>query len=837
MADPQAHGEAARLLATPLGVSLFDIPLSANLYALNAFRLVGVAASVAESGLEHAIQRYRNLLRLSPQRAMGLSAPLGYEVPLRPEDALESVAKLEDPRHRLISELFWPHVVLEDGPSMVPAAGRTAGRAVQDCPADGRPVSTLDQALARHAQAVVLHNEALADELSGTGANGTDTWPRALELWAQVADCSEFWTFLRERAERLDDPRVGPEDVRAVERELPSAVLAWNELFLASHGSTWNVTGIDRHLQLVRSSGFAQRHKDAALLKMLGQLAKGRLNPLIDRLRQAISGGGKLRRLAARDALNPVLLEAQQLRDYFGAVAPTLCADLELGEFDALAEAVLEVVSGDKLDYSEDNPRALLLSVVSTHKLLSLPLSKPMRRRARAALQGDIALLYKNVEPDWKGTDPARCWFLPTEDADSEAAIVLPMYKITRVSGGSVRWDPRNIVIPRSERARRAHEGKWPPKDLASLDVATLDSRSQALVAEIRAAEAGADAAIGKATLAMEDQRRQAESALAHALAEHGKRFASPVARDKAELDRIKADYQSRVDAEDDGQRRALSAARQAAQEPIARTESAYQAAISSSRGPLGLLRTKPAYLWIAGAGFGIAATFASLRLDTVSAATLLAGTTALIFVGLMAARRRRLELAKAQRDAPRAELAAQEQRIQRSHAQASSQLAARARDEGVKATARLAEVGGESDRIRQAGARRSEELRKAHDSAIAQIRQNLDAATAGHRAELTKRLTPRPQSDRSLFPAYGKAKASGYKDGSKPTDSEVDELVNDQIKSLMKSLSESERHLLGLMLGKLDSEQGQQLMDILLDASPSARGQKLLEIIRGGSR
>lgn len=826
---PSRH--TARLLAAPLDVSLLGQPLGADLYARNGFRLVGVSAAAADVPLEAAIQKFRNLQRLSPNAALGQSVSLGYELPLSREDALESLARLKDPRHRLLSELFWPHLAAER--FAIPGSKRLLASddliAALEAGAQG---ADREAALARHALAIIFHNRAIADELlHADGKDSQAAWSRALAWWARVVDCDTFWAYIQERGERLDDPRVRRTNIDAAREQLPLALLAWQSLFVSRYGPDWRPEDIHRHFSLIHGASFREEAKRTAVLAAASRLAKTRLEPLIDRLREATSGTAKLSRRQAREALSPVLAEALALRRFLASESRRSDSELEVAEFDVLAEEGLRVVSGDKLDYSDEQPRALLFSAIATRRLLSLPLSKPMRRKVQSGLDRDIALLYRGFLPDWAGLDPTRCWFLDCDEAESEAAILLPVYRVTRVTYRGIKWEQRQVVVPRSERARSVHEGRATVLDVASLSDEMLDDESRRIVVQIRQAEAETRAAIDRESVAMQAEVESAEGEVKVALAEQTARVASQVADDQAYLEDVQRRHDVLLAPEIEQHRNAMALARKKAAAPIAHAEKHYQEALAANRGLQGLFRTKKGHLATLAAVYCPVAAAASFWLPPVSASAIVIVAALLMLAYLVVARSRRLAAANRPVLEARRALAEAEQALDRQHTEARSRLAQWAEQEGAAATARLAAVEAESGRLRSDGATRVAQIRDVRQGAMRQIQQRASAAAERLHAALAARVKPKPESEKSSFPAYRKAKASGFLDGSGPSQSEVNGLIEREVKAFMDSLSALERQRFVRFLSAISPNQREQFLESLFERPAAERRRVLQEL------
>lgn len=813
MTSKFALTDSARLLASPLGIAIFGVPVRADVYLLNPFRLIGELASASDPVRERAAQRFRGLLRLSPESATKNSRQLGYDLPLRREDVIESVDRLKDPRHRLVAELFWSHAAEADAPSSRSTLG-----------------SNREQVLACHAAAIECHNEAIASEIAGGDASVvTARWAKALELWASVGTSDVFWAYVRERAELLDDPRVREGDVLAAREQLPRAILGWNQLFAARHARDGNESGVARHLELIRSSRFSSTTSAEVTAAAAGSLVQTQLVPLVERLRAATARDEKLTWSQTRDATRPLLDRALELHKSLPGVDPESGA--EIPGFDTVAEEVLRVLSADRLNYGEDFQHAIHFSAITTQRLLALPMTKPTRRRVESALQNDLRLLYEDFAPEWRGVDALKCWFLPAEPADCDSAILLPVHKINSVGGGKTSYRSRKVLVPRSVRARRAHEGKSVLPDPESSGK-ELEPACRRLLNQIRSIEAETRTAAAREESAMEPEIRSAQAAVDQQVSAHEHQVRDQRAQDKARIDEVKRRLQADVNAQDKLRQQALAEARGKAQPRIAAAEDAHRAVVAANMGLLGLFAIAPGARAVVLLAYGATAAIAGLKLAAAAAGGLIIGSTVVFGFVLAGWRNRRVAQAEKQVSAARATLLDEESRIEQGHLVAIDRLKKQAEEDAAQTNTRLRRFESEVGQIRKDGQARIEAIRACRRAAIQAIEQQARAEAAPLRKELEQQLTPKPVSTKSDFPAYRGALAVGYKDGEEPSEKEIREFQDQRMKPLKHSLSSRELELLRMALDTLDSDAGQNLIDMLVRAQPSERSTLLMAVL-----
>jgi tetratricopeptide (TPR) repeat protein len=156
----------------------------------NAFRVLSLPADAELKKIFR--QRDRILVAIELGELQGIREfnlfPLSD---LAKEEVLEAVHRLELPDDRLIEELFWVHEMESRGDLVEGRIVALRGAA------DG---NTIRGAVARHNLAVI--QGILAQELAGN--RRFDRWEEALKIWRKLIDEDIFWTFMEDRAGRID---------------------------------------------------------------------------------------------------------------------------------------------------------------------------------------------------------------------------------------------------------------------------------------------------------------------------------------------------------------------------------------------------------------------------------------------------------------------------------------------------------------------------------------------------------------------------------------------------------------------------------------------------------
>jgi hypothetical protein len=216
--DPILH--ALDELATP------------EVYRRNPFHLFSLAVDATPRDIRRRREDIDAALATGSIKAE-LSRSLLLSPDLSPHAVSEAFARLENPVTRLLDEIFafWPmpgKTCKQDGLLRQLASGG-ASSITDVCRAWDTLTPTESSHAAHHNLAVMHHLLALERE-SKDSKNAPDDfqrrgyWEDAVPRWAVVLDSGYFWDTVQSRAEALDDPRLTPQTVDAIQRELRSVL-------------------------------------------------------------------------------------------------------------------------------------------------------------------------------------------------------------------------------------------------------------------------------------------------------------------------------------------------------------------------------------------------------------------------------------------------------------------------------------------------------------------------------------------------------------------------------------------------------------------------------------
>lgn len=473
--------EIERLLSYSLNAKLFGRDLRTDLYSHNSFRLLGLSASSDRQKILTEGGKLQTLIRLSPKAINRFAIDIGYEHQLRKDDIELSVSRLQDPRHRIVQELFWLHLDQESLPGISDNQKLFSPEGLEALIAmNMNSNGDQESALVKHVIAIVCHNLALTGEinfLKGESNWDPALWEKALFYWGQIIEEKSFWDYLRNRARAFADPRLQSSDIDQLRQDLPAVLLGFNFVFGRHYGQTENHEMCRNHLKLISKADFPNQSVNTCLRSGVKELAAMRLEPLVRRAKNSShkkkkkKKETKLSRQQFEELYRPIMEEAFAIHYYLTDQIKLDQNLVSLSEFDQLAEAILMVLN-TKIDYDlskEELIKNIMYSMLFAKKMLVFPLSNHIRRKIDGTLRKDRKTLYQGFEPP-DDIDITECWFAEGEEADPDASLLFPYYKITNrnvqvnalkeTAGVSVNYQSRQIMVPRSARAKAFHEGK-----------------------------------------------------------------------------------------------------------------------------------------------------------------------------------------------------------------------------------------------------------------------------------------------------------------------------------------------------------------------------------------
>jgi hypothetical protein len=435
----------------------------------------------------------------------------------------------------------------------------------------------------------------------------------------------------------------------------------------------------------------------------------------------------------------------------------------------------------------DQRERNILYSALLVKRLLALPLSTGLRRKFEHGLRDDDRQLYSrfglNAEQCPEAT---RCFFAEGAEADPEASLLVPMYRVTgrevqvnhaQGSGGiSVSYETRRLLIPCSTVAAAAKKGQvvieTPESeynDEQRRAAAELNELQAALAAEQASLEHQRDAALAEAARAAEAQLEIVRKA---------SQAKSQAARQVVEREKAAEAAQLAVE---DQWLKSESAKVAAAHVPALQTARDNAAAVARSLSGVG------SYLPREGAAFVVAALVFWLVgrepvLSVLGAAAAAAVLGALFRWAMLGMAGRKVRHVERLVEADQASLSAQSEQRRERVRQASAEKR-RPSEQVLAASARAEEEAV------QAGKRQADALRSECDAKVQRAAGLLEPEAKRLRAKLKRTVTLRELSSKTEFAAFQAAKNGGFSEGAKPSSYEMQMTASEREMARMKLL------------------------------------------------
>jgi hypothetical protein len=511
-----------RLLKKTLAIKVGNIDPAADMYVFNGYRLAGVAASVDDGTFNIASQKFLNHFKLGIDR---ISIRLGYETYFRVENAQELFRRLKEPHHRILGEIFWPHLDGELFDTIRRERSLISDAVIDKLAGISKSGGKEQQNLAVHSLAVAYHNLAISKEiefLAGGQKPQTHLWSNALKYWGETLNSKEFWSYMRNRAGKYADHRFGPENVNDdFKNQIAALVLSFNALFIKCYARMGNNEMCNVHLNLISNSGFEYVAKKEVLGIIAKDVTMSRLEPLVQRARNPrnmeyfsddngpsgssgtgcpkcgfsyrwdgrhcghcghtdsgarpagknagtrskarFPAAGKVSWRVFSDAFASFLDEAAGIRESLSRDFHLPEDIVNMAEFDSFIVTVLNSMD-ELIDFGNERERAILYILVNCSKMQRLPMSSAARQRILSAITSNRRSLYIEFKLP-NDVDPAECWFLEGAYADPAESILMPVNRITHREAYSCQFQTFQIIIPRSKAAAKFHRGGYDDPD------------------------------------------------------------------------------------------------------------------------------------------------------------------------------------------------------------------------------------------------------------------------------------------------------------------------------------------------------------------------------------
>jgi tetratricopeptide (TPR) repeat protein len=262
-----------------------------NLYGSHPFRILGLRSDASAREIARVSDRLLKWIEIGEAPQVVEPLPFLPAINRDGENIKLAVGQIENPRDRIVQELFWPVAsnfhfqtcseYLAQGryDEFIGLCERAVAKIdVHD--GKGKPVSAserLDASLCRHFLAIFFHSAAISSSGVGTisvnGARPTADWHRAFQCWTSVCRDDMFWDHIARRVSSLNDPRLAGFDVNQLRKELPQRLLEVNAQIGLAGLEGYKHPEFVANARLIRKSPFNQSEQERALKRLTDPLA------------------------------------------------------------------------------------------------------------------------------------------------------------------------------------------------------------------------------------------------------------------------------------------------------------------------------------------------------------------------------------------------------------------------------------------------------------------------------------------------------------------------------------------------------------------------------------
>ena len=232
-----------------------------DLYQKNIFRITGLPVDATAKEVAKQAQRLQMLEEIG-----GGIAGTQPAFPLKPAPTTEQIrgalARMREPEHRLVDELFWywPETF---GRSKEESAIQAllAGDAQQaiaiwtDREKHGSIVARHNLAIMYHMFAVDWTNHHISSSLNPDQSRKMrEYWQNAFERWEMISESDDFWNLLKKRVQSLEDDALTTGFVRRMRSLLPQALNRVNAEAALKFAETGNMEWAGMHVEFMRQT-------------------------------------------------------------------------------------------------------------------------------------------------------------------------------------------------------------------------------------------------------------------------------------------------------------------------------------------------------------------------------------------------------------------------------------------------------------------------------------------------------------------------------------------------------------------------------------------------------
>ena len=238
-----------------------------EVYTENPFYLLGLSPFASNRTIRRKKQDFESANALgNKQWENEFNHLLGLRSVPTFDKVNETFLKLEDPRSRIIYEIFWfwPLDDNEDVASNLLHVGRVDD-SMKIWAYEEQSTAPHRALIATHNIAVFYHLYAIDAERQFIKNNASsffypkehkkmcDYWQKSLSRWEKLLNSSSFWDILQKRIKDIDDSRLTPQFIQQVRNELPCSLNRINANFVLEYAKRSDKKNeITRHITYVK---------------------------------------------------------------------------------------------------------------------------------------------------------------------------------------------------------------------------------------------------------------------------------------------------------------------------------------------------------------------------------------------------------------------------------------------------------------------------------------------------------------------------------------------------------------------------------------------------------
>ncbi len=819
-----------RVLSSPFSNSLLGVEISADIIAKNGFRFLSISAFSSETEFEEAAQTFLNMYKLDPGVSFHSLIKIGYEEFVSLDEVTAIIAKLNDPKFRFINSLFWLQINQQLFDALKKSGELNSNHFLNILLKHSQEQDDTDIRIL-HAIAITYLNLAILNEIyfaNGRKKWNPHYWNMAYQYWSKLLNSNFFWEYWETKVTSLDDPGLKSTDISILRSQLPLVLLEFSSIFAQEYAKNQLTKNCKYKISVIYNSSFEEEIKRKILKSLAQSIVIARLEPLILTIENKVKQhSDKLTRETFDKIFSPILNNVIDFKNYllYGLGFPVEI--IESLEFDHFIDLFFKNLNS-KLNYDSGNySRNILYSSIIIKKLLELPLSSALRHKLRLAFQKDKEYLYGDfLDDSSRNLDFTECYFVEGEQADPDESIEMWVYKIEGVKGTSVSWKTRCVLVPRSKLGAKFHRAQISYEELARQNG---NEEVQELIGELKEIKEKGQQKVAD----INEEKDKAVTKLKNEMNLEIEQYNQTVQSEKQNLQKklstIKKKVNREIKKEEDRLNNIFQKLKNEYDPIIEDLNAQYQRIVEANTRFMGLRKIELPLFIIFFLIFSLH--YGSKGFLKIEMVFILAGLSALLFsfgIGLIirtiqnkkahyAVKKKHRELGK-QVEQLKSESNTRIKAIKNSYAPQINPL-----------ESQLQEMANQEEMIRNKYETKIESVSQQYQQKIDSLKSQIDKEVAPIFKKLNKIFKPKSESAKETFPPYRRAKGIfSFRDGTEPSQYEVDRLVKKVIDRFFDSLSYEERQYLSILAQNSSNDNFAKIVSYLMDLSASERKAKL---------